>query len=270
MVRRLAGADLVATDFDETYGAGGYYAVRHPGLPQTLILVVNDVLWSAKYRDACGTGGEAAAEAMMTWLARQSRPTEGSGRCGLAGPSYPMGDRSLFDRAQPRRYLRRRRSCRSCASPMPHGFIALLRDYRDIIQASYSGHVHTDDYRLLVDERGNALGLQKIPPAISPIYGQNPGYQIVSYDLQPGAPTDFSDLLSRQPGRRRRSPVPGDWQLEYTFTEAYGLPHYSAEGVAADGRGGRGRRRAPKPTGVSIRSATIRCRQRTCPLMSAR
>ena len=27
--------------------------------------------------------------------------------------------------------------------------------------------------------------------------------------------------------------MPGDWRQEYTFTEAYGLPHYSADGVAA-------------------------------------
>lgn len=51
-VRALAGADLVAPDFDATYAAGGYYAARHPTVADTLILVVNDVLWSERYQNA--------------------------------------------------------------------------------------------------------------------------------------------------------------------------------------------------------------------------
>lgn len=68
-VRQLAGKDLVASDFDETYKAGGYFAVRHPQHVGTQILVINDILWSAKYKDACGSGGDGIATAMMDWLA---------------------------------------------------------------------------------------------------------------------------------------------------------------------------------------------------------
>ena len=68
VVRRLAGADRVAPDFDETYTSGGYYAVHHPTVPNTLILVLNDVLWSAEYENSCGITGLAAADAMMAWL----------------------------------------------------------------------------------------------------------------------------------------------------------------------------------------------------------
>jgi sphingomyelin phosphodiesterase acid-like 3 len=68
LVRGLAGAGRVATDFDETYTSGGYYAVRHPTVPGTLILVLNDILWSAEYENACGSTGLAAADGMMTWL----------------------------------------------------------------------------------------------------------------------------------------------------------------------------------------------------------
>jgi 3',5'-cyclic AMP phosphodiesterase CpdA len=35
LVKRLAGADRVADDFDATYRAGGYYAMRHPTAPDT-------------------------------------------------------------------------------------------------------------------------------------------------------------------------------------------------------------------------------------------
>ena len=56
-VRDLAGADRLAPDFNQTFQAGGYYAMRHPTLADVTILVVNDVLWSTDYQDTCGTDG---------------------------------------------------------------------------------------------------------------------------------------------------------------------------------------------------------------------
>jgi hypothetical protein len=82
-VRSLAGAHLLAADFDETYSAGGYYAARHPTLADTTVVVLDDVLWSDEYDNACGTGGLEAATAMMTWLETNSpmrrRPAARSG-----------------------------------------------------------------------------------------------------------------------------------------------------------------------------------------------
>src|SRR6185295_12261753 len=56
-VRELLGNLEIDPDFDRTYAAGGYYAVRHPARPDITILVLNDVLWSNEYRDACGSDG---------------------------------------------------------------------------------------------------------------------------------------------------------------------------------------------------------------------
>jgi sphingomyelin phosphodiesterase acid-like 3 len=231
MVRRLAGAGLVTPDFDKTYAAGGYYAVRHPGLPKTLILVMNDVLWSTKYRDVCGARGEAAAEAMLGWLRDRLAEREAAGGAVWLVHHIPWGIDS-YSTAHSRETTCAAKVVPFLREPYASEFIALLRRHRDIVQASYSGHVHTDDYRLLIDENGNVLGLQKIPPAISPIYEQNPGYQLVTYDLGSGVPTDFSMYYLANLDRASLA-KPGDWQFEYTFTEAYGIPRYSPEGVAA-------------------------------------
>jgi sphingomyelin phosphodiesterase acid-like 3 len=67
-VRRLVGAERLEPDFAETWTAAGYYAARHPTLANGLIVVLNDVVWSPQYRDACGSNGLAAAQAMMGWL----------------------------------------------------------------------------------------------------------------------------------------------------------------------------------------------------------
>ena len=230
MVRRLAGDDLLAADFDQTYGAGGYYAVRHPGLPRTLILVVNDILWSAKYQDACGAGGEAAAKAMLDWLRDNLANQQAAGGSVWLVHHIPWGI-DPFSTVHSKETTCQEKVVPFLRAPYASAFVDLLREYKDIVTASYSGHVHTDDYRLLIDDKAGAVAAQKIAPAISPIYNQNPGFQIVDYDLESGQPTNFSthylanlDVASLA--------VPGEWKPEYTFTETYDVPRYSAQSVA--------------------------------------
>jgi len=231
VVRRLAGADLLATDFDRTYAAGGYYAVRHPGLPRTLILVLNDILWSANYRDSCGLDGEAAAEAMLAWLRDRLASQKTAGGSVWLVHHIPWGI-DPFSTADSKDSACAEKVVPFLRDPYADAFIGLLRDYRDVVRASYAGHIHTDGYRLLIDDDGSALGLQKVVPAISPIYYQNPAFQIVTYERTTGVPTDFSTYYLANLDQASLN-VPGDWRLEYTFSDAYGVGPYSADSVAA-------------------------------------
>ena len=226
-VRRLVGGTWLEPDFDETYGAGGYYAARHPTVANGLIIVLNDILWSAKYRDACGTGGHAAALAMFDWLReRLARQRAAGGRVWMVH-HIPWG-------IDP--YATLHAPAPSCPAkvvpflqePFASDFPALLAEYRNVLRASFSGHTHFDDYRLLVDERGTTIGVDKVTPAISPIFGQNPGFQVFTYDRLSGAPKDFSTWSLANPGE---APQRAAWRFEYTFTEAYGLPAYSPAAV---------------------------------------
>ncbi|HET6223060.1 MAG TPA: hypothetical protein VFE11_12875, partial [Dongiaceae bacterium] len=228
-VRRLAGAGRLEPDFDETYAAGGYYAMRHPTVANTLIVVLNDILWSTKYRDACGTDGLAAAEAMLGWLRdRLARQRAAGGRVWMVH-HIPWG----FDAYST--ISAKASTCPAKVVPFlkePFGseFLALLVEHRDMLQASFSGHTHFDDYRLLIDGRGTVIGADKVSPAISPVFGQNPGFQLFAYDRGSGTPTDFSTWYLSNPGAAPRA---ADWQLEYTFTKAYGQPAYSPDAVTA-------------------------------------
>ena len=228
-VRRLAGAERLEPDFAKTWDAAGYYAARHPTVANGLIVVLNDVLWSPHYQDACGSGGFAAAEAMMRWLrGKLARQRSAGGRVWLVH-HIPWG-------IDP--YSTTNAKAPSCAAkvvpfmkePFASELQALLAEYRDVIQASFSGHTHFDDYRLLIDPRGAVVGLDKITPALSPIFGQNPGFQVYTYDRRTGTPHDFSTWHLTNPGE----PAPAaQWRFEYTFTEAYRQPRYSPDVVAA-------------------------------------
>jgi hypothetical protein len=226
-VRRLAGAERLEPDFAETWAAGGYYAARHPTVANGLIIVLNDVMWSPKYQDACGAHGLAAADAMMRWLRdRLVRQRAAGGKVWMVH-HIPWGI-DAFSTIDAK--------AGSCAAkvvpwqkePFASELQTLLAEYGDVIQASFSGHTHFDDYRLLIDRRGAVIGLDKLSPAVSPVFGQNPGFQIFTHDRRTGAPTDFSTWYLSNPGDAAAA---ADWRREYTFTEAYRQPRYGPDVV---------------------------------------
>jgi hypothetical protein len=232
-VRRLAGSDRVESDFDKTYAMGGYYGMRHPTISGTSILVLNDILWSRKYRNSCGTTGLAAATEMMEWLTARLREKKQAGLKVWLVHHIPVGidpysttkDKADTCPARVTGFLK---------EPFASQYLKLLVDFSDIIEASFAGHVHFDDYRLIISDRDDAVGVEKIAPAISPIFGQNPGFHVFTYDRVSGGVADFSTYYLA--GLGTAGAPAGDWRLEYTFTQAYGQPRYAPETVWAMAR----------------------------------
>ena len=91
------------------------------------------------------------------------------------------------------------------------------------IDAGFAGHIHYDDFRLLLSRRGEAVAAEKIAPGISPIFGQNPGFHVFTYDRPSGRPIDYSThyLANLTVGLAARD---GHWKKEYSFARRYGLP----------------------------------------------
>jgi hypothetical protein len=224
-VRRLVGADRLEPDFAETWAAGGYYAARHPSVHKGLIIVLKDVIWSHLYQNSCGKNGLVAADIMMRWLRdRLVRQRAAGGRIWMVH-HIPWGIDA---------YSTLDAKAASCPAkvvpflkePFATELRTLLAEYSDVIQASFSGHTHFDDYRLLIDRSGAVIGMDKLSPAISPVFGQNPGFQVFTYDRRTGAPTDFSTWYLSNPGDAAPA---ADWRLEYTFTKAYRQPRYAPD-----------------------------------------
>jgi sphingomyelin phosphodiesterase acid-like 3 len=231
VVRRLAGNDRVEPDFDQTYALGGFYAVRHPTVTAISILVLNDILWSTKYRNACGSNGSTAAKGMMDWLTERLRQAKKAGSRVWLVHHIPVGI-DPYSTAHAKATICAAKVTPYLNEPFASQYLGLLREFKEVIQASFAGHVHFDDYRLLLDDSSNPIGLEKIAPAISPIFGQNPGFHMFTYDLRNGAPSDFSTIFLANLAEASNATA-GDWRVEYTFTQAYRQPRYGVETVAA-------------------------------------
>lgn len=230
-IREMVGADRLSADFDATYGAGGYYAAAHPTLPDTTILVLDNAMWAADYRDACGSGGLDVAKAMIDWLERQLQAAEAAGRKVWLMHHIPVGV-DAYSTLKAKAETCRQRLVPMLGEPFAPRFTGLLARYSATVTASFSGHDHHDDYRLLRNEAGAVVRVEKVAPAISPVFGQNPGFHIFSYDRGTGALADFSTRYLANLATAA-GPAAADWQEEYTFTAAYGVRAFDPPGVEA-------------------------------------
>ncbi|MDR6952542.1 3',5'-cyclic AMP phosphodiesterase CpdA [Ancylobacter sp. 3268] len=230
-VRDLAGSSLLAADFDESYLAGGFYAASHPTQADTTLLVLDDALWSPAYRNACGTTGLGAAHVMLAWLERQLATAEAAGRRVWLLHHIPAGI-DAYGTVSAKGTTCRERIVPMLAEPFASRFTGLLARYAGTVTASFSGHDHHDDYRLLRDRAGAVIGTEKIAPAISPVFGQNPGFLLFSYDRASGAVADFAARYLANLDTAANAAA-AEWEQEYRFSAAYSAAAFTPSAVEA-------------------------------------
>jgi hypothetical protein len=82
-------------------------------------------------------------------------------------------------------------------------FIKLVDKFKDTIQIVFSGHTHIDDFRVIEAGR-TGLVVNKLVPSISPIFKNNPGFQVYQYDRGSGAVHNYRTISRIYPQRESR------------------------------------------------------------------
>jgi hypothetical protein len=101
----------------------------------------------------------------------------------------------------------------------------LMVDFQSTITASFAGHTHTDDFRLIhAGQSGGEFVL--IDPPVSPIYGQNPAFRVVAVGSDGGLDGQSTYYLTNL--EAARSDVPGIWEQEYSFAGKWQSPQLDA------------------------------------------
>lgn len=231
----LLGPAEAHDSFLTTFPIGGYYSMRLPHLKNGRLIVINSVFFSVNYKNTCGGAGQTPALDQFRWLDQVLDQARADGESVWLLMHVPPGIDS-FNSAEsvtgggPAETFWQRE--------LTGRFLRLARERRGTIKAAFAGHTHMDDYRVVrVDGRPDFL--IKIAPAVSPIFGNNPGYQVFQYDRDAATIEDFQTYyltdLDSQPRAAPHSE--GRWALEYDFREAYSAPAPSAQAVAglADG-----------------------------------
>ena len=183
------------------------------------------------YDNACGSSTQTPALDELQWLTRTLERAEVAGESVWLLMHIPPGINS-FNSAEvvqaggtPVAFWQQELTSR---------FLQLVERHRKIVRLAFAGHTHMDDFRI-IRPAGSPDLLCKIAPAISPIYGNNPGYQVYDYDRMTGEVKDYRTYyltnLPDQPPAPAPPPPAGRWALEYAFDEAYTAPGFNVRTV---------------------------------------
>lgn len=217
--------------FIADWKALGSYTIRPRNLGGVRIISVNSVFFSNKYQAAdfaagCSPIDSTAAARTFTWLEAALSQARGAHEKVWIMLHIPPGIDGFSSMMQYRRLQAGGAGSDLCSKaivPMwkpewTTRFEGILSDYQSTVTATFAGHDHTDDFRVLrAGEPGEAFVL--IDPPVSPIYGQNPSFRIVSF-REDGRLADQSTYYLTNLASAG-STVPGNWMREYSFAEEW-------------------------------------------------
>ena len=234
LVRRLLRVGE-SEGFDHGWDAGHGYDVANGTIPHLRMIFVNSIFFSPHYDDACATAAPADPGLdAIAWLAKRLAAAERAGEkvwllmhippgadafATLRAGVCPTGLRAMWSEAETDRFL------------------DLIGRYARTVTVVYAGHTHMDEFRLLGDA-GAIGGIVLGTPAISPIFGQNPGFHVYDTDAN-GRLVDRETWALGDLSRAAR------WEREYRFSSLWGLggltPTTMADLAAAIGNNGAAR-----------------------------
>ena len=64
--------------------------------------------------------------------------------------------------------------------------LELLREYRDVVSAAFAGHLHRNEFRSVRRADETPAAAIHVVPAVSPVFGNNPAFQVLEVDARSG------------------------------------------------------------------------------------
>jgi sphingomyelin phosphodiesterase acid-like 3 len=215
-------------DAQKTMADAGYYAITHPTLANTQLVVLNDIYWSNHYsEDSCHSQpNDHAGDKEMDWLGTQlSQAKAQNEKVILVMHIPPQVD--LFGTLKGMDKDKKKEGKFFWEKEYEKSFVRLMRDYSNTVEFAFAGHTHMDDFRILSDDHGKGFLVTHICPAVSPIRFNNPGFQVMEYDKNTGDIKDMATFYLKNLVTAKGS-QDGQWGLEYDFDSTYGLNGYNA------------------------------------------
>ncbi|OCX50421.1 hypothetical protein BEL04_21810 [Mucilaginibacter sp. PPCGB 2223] len=199
--------------FVTQFGKGGYYTYDLKDGSGGKMVMLNTIFFSTSYNNSCETHPAHPAADELNWLARVLKQNQAK-KLWLAAHIPPGIDvnKTINGKGTCAQNVRTmwRDSCNMV-------FQSLVIKYAAAIKAGFAGHTHMDDFRLLYNAKGVPVYFMHITPAVSPLFGNNPGFQNLSYSK-----SSFVLLDSKTYYYSLNTSAPA-WTFEYDFNKTYGV-----------------------------------------------
>jgi sphingomyelin phosphodiesterase acid-like 3 len=209
-------------DARRDFATGGFYALPHPTVPNHELIVLNTTFWSRLYEDSCSAASSSPGTAELHWLAWKLYQSQIQRKTVSLIMHIPPG----IDAYASAKLGKCGQSVTLWNQHFALQFEQLLEQYKSLLRDVYTGHLHMDDLRVFEDTQGTAFIDAHVVPAVSPIYNNNPAFEIAVYDKKDGTLKNYAIVYLehlQDSLQRRKAPV---WAIEYSVNAAYHLDEY--------------------------------------------
>ena len=203
--------------FLETFPVGGYYTVLPQGQSTHRLIALNTIFWSFKYKNSCGNQKDDPGQAQLQWLDTQLQQAAAQKEAVWLVYHIPPGVNPYATiHANPTEQLNNIISFWD--ADYTDAYMDLMKKYSSTIVLSLVGHIHMDNFELVREKMtSHPISYVHFTPSISPIFGNNPGFEFVTYTTDTYTLIDYEthylDLVGKATGRK--------WKPEYRFSTAY-------------------------------------------------
>lgn len=194
--------------FTRDFPQGGYYVVQSPTNKNQRIIVLNTVLFSTSIQ---GPHIRQAATDELSWLHKQLVAAAKNHQVVILAFHIPVGInvyatlKNLWSGIK--EFWQQRYT---------NVFQADLAEFAGTITAILPGHIHMDSFQVVGFKKPQKMPVS-FTPSISPIYGNNPGFKIYSYDALTFQLKNFKTYYYPL---NSKEAIPS-WQEEYNFNQVY-------------------------------------------------
>ncbi len=195
--------------FIAQFSTGGYYTIPLPaGRAQAIVL--NDVFWSVKYKNACGDPKADPGGDELRWMqSTQAALPPGTPVWVIA--HIPPG-------------IDANATLHAAAGSAPISFLtdrfndALLTalDSSSTVVMSIAGHTHMNSFRAIGPDPSTLRAPMLIVPAVSPVFGNAPSFTVLDVDESTAHVDDEQVFILT------KSKDGWLWRREYDFDSIYG------------------------------------------------
>lgn len=200
--------------FRRTFSEGGFCILNFPGDYSQRFIILNTIFFSSNYQNLCGDTLEDPGLNELEWLRNTlERCRQNDQKVWLSYHIPPGID--IFGTIYGKGTCEEKIFA-TWKKNYNEEFIRIMNEYYAVINTSFAGHFHRDDFRIFYIDN-EPVSFIHLTPSISPVYGNNPAYQIIFYNKESYVLNNYETYYLKG----LASPDSLVWTFEYDFRNAY-------------------------------------------------
>jgi hypothetical protein len=218
-----------AASFARTFPSDGGYSVSSPTNRAHRLVVLNNTFFSINYQNRCGDQSRDPGSEQIKWLESElQKAAQAREKVWLVYHIPPGID--VYSTLHPSQNSTGQapQAITFWQPAYNQQFIDLVRRYSSTIIGSFAGHMHMDTFELIQATNQQAISFVHVTPAISPLFGNNPAFELFGYDRRSFVPQDYTAYYFDLGSAAGQTNGQIKWSKEYSFRESFRQPTFSA------------------------------------------